>query len=212
MVDSNIIFKCIGALTGSFSDMGELSKEMISCPFLIQNKFFWDNFKYFLKRIHLTEEEKEILRNKLTVDGNYNDNAKRIIYVLSDIDTEKKVDYVIYATKSLMDGKIEIDEYFRVCNAITTLIYEDLQFLKANIDNNNLRYGLAVQALMNAGIISRNQSPMELEYSYSFTPFAEKIYKNAICPEDHHDLRIGEPKPRDAVEIASNEDIDNMFK
>lgn len=211
MISANVIADMIGAITGGTSDIAKLGIKIIEAPFDIRNKFFWDNFKYFIDNIYLTDEEKDKLRDKLVVNGDY-DNVKRIIYNIYNIDIKKKVDYIIYATRSLLDEKITSTDYFRICNAITIIIYEDLIYLKENIDKKNLHYDMTVQALMNVGVVTRDQIPAESAYNYMFTPFAKQLYENAICPEDHHLIDIKEPSHSMMYKEVSEEDIRDLFE
>lgn len=201
----------VGAFFGSPSAIIKAGEKILKAPFDLRNKFFWDNYEYFLSQIKLTDNEREELRNKLVVDGDYEENTKRIIYTIYNVDMKKKIDYIVYATRSLMDEKISVDDYFRICNTIVAVIYEDLVYLKDNIDKKELDYNMSVQALLNVGVVTRGQDPTNPEYSYFFTPYAEKIYKFAICPEDHHNIAFQNPKPASYLEETSKDEIRGLF-
>ena len=61
MISTNVIADMVGAITGGTSDIAKLGIKIIEAPFDIRNKFFWDNFEYFIDNVYLTNEEKEKL-------------------------------------------------------------------------------------------------------------------------------------------------------
>lgn len=127
---------------------------------------FWRKFSLFLDGVYLSEEERRDLRVKITENGTKGENAFRLIEYIDRVETQKKIQYLVNATRCLLADFIDIATYFRICHAATYTLDEDLQFLKTHIEKSNLSYDTYEQRLLTAGF----------EYSCAEEPFGHRLF------------------------------------
>lgn len=137
----------------------------------------------------LTDEERARFCAQLE-DENREENGHRILYIVDQIETDAKMDFIINATHSFSSARSHISKsmYFRICNIIVGTLDEDLIFLKKNIDNGEMPYSEEVQGLMNhglmricdLGIVGEMDNPDEDTSKYEFTQLATLVDKYAL--------------------------------
>ena len=116
------------------------AKVLYKGPAFIRDLTFVSKFEAFLMGLDLDEEEMLQLAAKFAEDGNKNDNAVRLVSCLERVDTLKKINCLVNATRCLLASFISMDEYFRICQAIDNTLLEDLMFLREHIDEEDLEY------------------------------------------------------------------------
>lgn len=83
-----------------------------------------------------------------------NDNAMRIYKMVTSTDTEKKIDYLIDATRSMLLGLIDTDEMFRIFRAIVDSLPEDLDYLSSIVEKSGPFIGdIQILALERSGLM-----------------------------------------------------------
>ena len=83
-----------------------------------------------------------------------NDNALRIYKMVTSADTEKKIDYLIDATRSMLLGLIDTNEMFRIFRAIVDSLPEDLDYLSSIIEKSGPFTGnIQILALERSGLM-----------------------------------------------------------
>lgn len=169
------------ALSGSLFAVAKILFAAIHSPFALRDKIFWMKFKKFLDGVFTTEEQKAKFAAKLASEGNKNDNTMRLLSCIEKSDAEKKIDYLINASRSLSADFITLEEYFRVCHVITQSVTEDLRYLAEHILENDLDYSIPVQGLVSEGLMIQTQLNANTgEHKYSFTPLAELVDRFAV--------------------------------
>ena len=143
---------------------------------------FWRKFSLFLDGVYLSEEERRNLRVKITENGTKGENPFRLIEYIDRVETQKKIQYLVNATRCLLADFIDIATYFRICHAATYTLDEDLQFLKTHIEKSNLSYDTYEQRLLTAGF----------EYSCAEEPFGHRFFisllENALTLKKMDDI------------------------
>lgn len=124
---------------------GRVMIAIAKAPFFIREQIFWRKFSLFLDGVYLSEEERRDLRVKITENGTKEENPFRLIEYIDRAETQKKMQYLVNATRCLLADFIDIATYFRICHAVTYTLDEDLQFLKTHIEKSNLFYDAYVQ-------------------------------------------------------------------
>ncbi len=82
------------------------------------------------------------------------DNAMRIYKMVTSTDTEKKIDYLIDATRSMLLGLIDTDEMFRIFRAIVDSLPEDLDYLSSIVEKSGPFIGdIQILALERSGLM-----------------------------------------------------------
>lgn len=93
-----------------------------------------DFLNSLIDAVYLSEEERRDLRVKITENGTKGENPFRLIEYIDRVETQKKIQYLVNATRCLLADFIDIATYFRICHAATYTLDEDLQFLKTHIE------------------------------------------------------------------------------
>lgn len=148
----------------------------------IQNQIFWAKFESFLNGVYVDDESRLKMAVKLDSYGNKNDNAARLISVIDRADSMRKIAFLINASKCLCADYIDLKLYFRVCQAVSNTLFEDLLFLRDHIDEGDLPYSEEAQGLFSAGMMY--MSHVGEVPAYSFTPIARDVDRFAVSYSD----------------------------
>lgn len=188
----DVIDTAIGILKQDPSAIAKLIPMVKNTPLQIRENIYLNKFIKFVQGVEDIQEnlqESVKLSEKLFSDEeNGNDNAIRILNCIEKIDSEKKVDYMISATRSFLLNMIDVEEYFRILKVITETLYEDLLFLKENIiKTDKLKGNRNVLALSNAGLAIQCviDSNVDIEEQfYNITKLGMSVDKYAISIDD----------------------------
>lgn len=154
-------------------------------PFLYPTWKFWNNVDKFFNGGMLSDKDKQKFIEKLADAGKANDNGKRLIDIISKIDTDKKLAYILNATKALLNEKVTLSRYFRICHIVINTLEEDLRFLKAHIHEENLLYSVEISGLAVSGLAYVSGFREKEVLNYSFTPLAKAVNECALIGEVH---------------------------
>ena len=156
-------------------------------PFLIREEIFWSKMERYLNGIFLSKDDRLKMCAKLAENGKKRENAVRLIECIDRAETEKVIDYLVNATRSLLAEYINLSTFFRITHIVTHAIAEDLEYLKEHIDESELSYDECVQGLLTAGLMYQSvidggdlDNGNEDKDRYSFTPFARKVDQYAV--------------------------------
>lgn len=217
-VTQDFLGDALSTLCGNPLSGAKLLSTIIQSPFLLREKMFWNKFSKFLEGAYQNEQDKEYLREKFEKYATKEENAERLISYIDRADTSRKIDYLIHVTRCLLTDAIDIATYFRICNAVTYTINEDLKFLKDNIGKQDISSNECVQGLLRAGFMYQSViDANEGAHKYSFTKLAELTYLCAINYAPQNSSIIQAVKDKDFsqnifVDIApSNEDIQKIL-
>jgi hypothetical protein len=189
--------------------------------FVFREELFWCKLLAFIKDGNFTEEERSRLSDQLTEKGQDTDNAWRLLEYIERAETEKKIRYLVNATRSLLEGLIGQDDYFRICHVITYTIQEDLNFLGNNVsptqpdENQNpllteikdFLYDNEVQGLFSAALMYHYVFNAGGERRFAFTTLAEMVDQYAvnfgnIHKYPDHKMDANSPKQFISVEVS----------
>ena len=212
----------IDAAMGNPASAGKVLIALAKAPFFIRERMFWDKMSVFLDGVYLDEKDCAKLRAKLTEKGKSRDNALRLIAYIDRSETEKKIKYLINATRCLLVDFIDRPMYFRICHAITHTLDEDLIFLGEHIGEEDIAYNAYVQGLVTTGLMTQTVFDGNGEQEYSFTTLAELVDRYAINYDNTEkypnplgnsdDFVSPKIKMPDIPEAATVEEIEEMFK
>jgi hypothetical protein len=151
----------------------------------IRDKVFVSNLNRFLMGLNLDDKRQRELREALEENDKPIENVNRILLCIDKIETNKKIDFLIYATKALMDKHIFLADYFRICQIISNTLDEDLIYLKENIlnedeINNDVPYNTNVQGLLTSGLMYQTILKLNGGQGYYFTNIAVMVDKYAL--------------------------------
>ena len=164
---------------------GKIIFSLAKSPFLLRERIFWSKFELFLSGIDIDEDDRANFCKKLTEDGTKRENQYRLLQAIDYAETQRKIIYLINASRSLSANFIELPTYFRMCNAITNALPEDLEFLANHIlDSADFSYDDTIQGLMNVGLMYQSTIGYNSLIKYKFTPFAKDLDKFAISFDD----------------------------
>ncbi len=165
----NFLEDSVGALLGNPVSAGKIIISLAKFPLFFREQLFWAKMEMFLNGVFIDEGDSLKLSAKLTADGKEGDSPYRLIECIDRAQTRRKIQYLINATRCLLAGFIELEYFFRICQAITYTLEEDLSFLKVNItEDNEFEYDASVQGLLTSGLMFA--STIGMDQRYSFTP------------------------------------------
>ena len=186
-------------------------------PFLHSDCKFWGNMDKFFNGGILSDEDKQKLIEKLSDIKNNDENEKRFLDLISKVDTDKKLVYILNATKALLNDEINLSIYFRICHVVINTLEEDLKFLKAHIAEKKVKYSIEVGGLMTAGIVYDSGVSESSGVRYSFNALAEIINAYALMGNGENAIREFDiDKPPQTTfftsdNVATDEDISEML-
>ncbi len=150
-----------------------------------------------------------------------NDNAMRIYKMVTSTDTEKKIDYLIDTTRSMLLGLIDTDEMFRIFRAIVDSLPEDLDYLSSIVEKSGPFTGnIQILALERSGLmisagIDANADIEEQQYHITTLGFMVDRYALSLSNEERWKWYTNKANADDRKFMGpvpiSNEDIEAMF-
>ena len=176
----NILEDGASAIFGDPIAIGKIILAIGKSPFFIREQLFWAKIEAFINGVFLSEEDRSNLRAKLTKCGEEKDNALRLIECIDRAETNKKIKYLINATRCLLSDYIEPSDFFRICHAITHTLEEDLNFMAKHISETEIPYNLCVQGLLTSGLMYESVIDTNGNPKYSFTPIATQVDRHAV--------------------------------
>lgn len=210
----------VNAVLGNPAALVKVFKAIMQSPFYLREQLFWNKFSKFLEGTYHNEDDINDLRAKFSEYGTKEENAERLITYIDRAENHDKVQYLINATRCLLMDFISMPEYFRICNAVTYTLYEDLQFLKTYIQCSELEYNEYVQGLLTSGLMYQSViDGNNGENRYSFTAIAVLVdmyavsydnlerYPNPKVKNSNNSLPHIEVSPR----TATDEEVNALF-
>lgn len=181
----NLTVNVLDACTGSISAIKSVVCSVIEAPTTIRRSIFISNITRFLNSLDLTEKQQKELREALEENGRAVENVNRILLCIDKIETDKKIDFVINATKALSNKEISLSDYFRICQIVSNTLEEDLIYLKEHILNedkirNDVPYNTNVQGLLTSGLMYQTLLRLNGGQGYYFTNIAVLVDRYAL--------------------------------
>ena len=176
-VGDNLSNFLIDFLTGNYVtvsyDFVKIGKGILDIP----NYRRWSNFYKFLCSGRFVDEfynvNYDLLRSLseiLEQEGNAKENAKRIVYIVFDMECDLSVRYIGRLTEALINHKILFKQYFRCLKIISNIIVEDIELLAIKMENKDYDYILNDEAtieFVNNGLLIQKEGrliPTNLAY------------------------------------------------
>ena len=94
---------------------------------------------------------------------------------------------MINASRALLAGYIDLNDYFRICHQVTHNLDEDVCFLKENLTNEHISYNYSIEGLLSSGLMYQsgiNANEGHEGQSYAFTAIAEIVDRFALSYGD----------------------------
>lgn len=188
-----------------------------NCPWLYSEWRFWDNMAKFFNSGILTDDDKQKLVEKVSSEKNKEEVGRQIIELVSNVNSNKKLAYIINATKSLANDAVDLPTYFRICHIISNSLDEDLRFLGEHISESEVPYSIEVSGLQTAGLVyfkSADESGIQI---YAFNALAHILNECAIKfdgTEPIEKIDLNEPpsvRNLTSNDYASDEAVQNML-
>lgn len=178
----SILENIIDTLLGNPIAAGKAAIALAKTPVFIRDQLFWRKISAFLNGVYLDETDCAKLAAKLTENGKNKDNPLRLLACIEQADTQKKIEYLINATRSLLAGYIDLPTYFRICHAVTHTIEEDLKFLREHIwEEKTFPYSVHIQGLITTGLV---HIAVIGDNEYVFVPIAKLVDRFAVSFND----------------------------
>lgn len=174
----------------------ELIKELAENQFSIRDALFFTNFSAYLQGVFYYDENTlKKFSEKLAEDGASNENAKRLIKIIDDVETTKKALYISNLTRACCMDHIDISKFFKLSQCIVRLTDEDLQRLSCDIKKGNanidcdyiddLRYcGLLIDIVGGFAFSARaydlHNYSLDYEHPISVPPIPERAFHSGL--------------------------------
>jgi hypothetical protein len=182
----NLLFDSISALLGDKAALARAAKTLLS----MRDYLYLQKFERLLQGMDIYLGDKIKFSERISRDGKKEENAKRIIHLIDSIDVDKKVDYIVNISRALDAEIIELDEYFRLIQAIRDTLMEDLIYLKDNIRKKEIKYNVNIYSLSQKGLAYQNYIGEEGIYEISSLSISVVCYGMEYDKmHDNKDLR-----------------------
>lgn len=152
----------------------------------------------------LTDYDKQKIVDKLSNEKK-EEVGRQIIDLVGNVNTNKKLAYIINATESLAIWAIDLPKYFKICHIISNSLDEDLRFLGEHVAESEVPYSIEISGLQTAGLVyfkSADESGMQV---YAFNELAKAMYEYAIKSGGAGAIE------NFALEIVTEDDIQKIF-
>ena len=170
----------LDAVLGNPISVGKIIITLTKSAFFIRERLFWSKMEKFLNGVCLSKDDCNKLQVKLTENGQKEENAFRLVNIIDRAETQRKISYLINATRCLLENLIDRENYFRTCHIITSTLEEDLAFLGEHIFETDLSYEISIQGLLTSGLMYQSVIDANDDQKYSFTPLAQIVDQYAI--------------------------------
>jgi hypothetical protein len=184
---SNFLEDAIESLLGNPVAAVKLMIGIHKAPFFIREQIFWTKFEMFLSGVYISDEDRANFSRLLTEDGRKRDNSYRLLACIERAETKNKIQYLINASRALLAGYIDLNDYFRICHQVTHNLDEDVCFLKENLTNEHISYNYSIEGLLSSGLMYQsgiNANEGHEGQSYAFTAIAEIVDRFALSYGD----------------------------
>ena len=153
---SNFLEDAIESLLGNPVAAVKLMIGIHKAPFFIREQIFWTKFEMFLSGVYISDEDRANFSRLLTEDGRKRDNSYRLLACIERAETKNKIQYLINASRALLAGYIDLNDYFRICHQVS--------------------YNYSIEGLLSSGLMYQsgiNANEGHEGQSYAFTAIAE---------------------------------------
>ena len=99
---TNILEDTINAILGDPISAGKLMLAIAKSPFFFREQLFWTKIEAFLNGVYLDSDDCAKLCAKLTKCGEEGDNPCRLVECIDRAETQRKIRYLINATRCLL--------------------------------------------------------------------------------------------------------------
>lgn len=127
---------CVKTICGDKISEAQLSVKIGKAVLSLPDEIFYLKLEKFLNGVCLKDNERAQMRAWIAENGNEEENGLRLISYINNAESLKKVEYFSNATRCALNYNLELELYFRICNAIDMSVEEDLRFLADNIPKN----------------------------------------------------------------------------
>lgn len=162
-----------GNVIGGAVDVAKIGKSIIDIP----NYRVWDNFCKFLQAGTMLDSEQTLnddllrrLSEILEEHGNKAENARRILYIVADMECDAAARYVGWLTQALVYKRLGFEQYFRCLKVIKNIIVEDLELLAQKMERKDYNFTLNAEStieFVNNGLLIKQRGklvPTNLAY------------------------------------------------
>lgn len=201
---------------------GKALCDLVKTGISIREEIFFEKFYLFLAGVGSSKEEaKEFIDKLFSDEQSKKENGIRLISYIDRSETERNIQFLVNASKSLIRGWISKEDYFRIARAISETMYEDLIFLSEHIMDNNTQIGSSqVLALYRAGLmvsagIDGNADAESQPYAFSSLGSMVDQFAISYGDEDRfqwHCKNDGKTEFDMGIKEASSEEIFSLFE
>ena len=177
---------------------------------------FWEKVSRFLRNtFHDYEEQVKFASRFNRENGEYANNVKTMLDIVSRMETDGKIDYFANLTRCMFLMEMDISLYYRLVKLIENCTVYELDYIHAlnleeKLENKGLVSMLIIQGLVVQG------SPEENKVYYKLSPYGVLLKKCSLNFEDDNlsiknmDLRYDRVDQITQTEPLTKEDMDEI--
>lgn len=186
-------------------DFGKNVVELMHQTKSIPDMILWNNLYLFLQEGNFDYDLLRKLAAKLEESGNKQENAACIVYTVNRIDDPRKAKFISWLTLSVINEKLDLDNYFRLIKAIENLVYNDLLYLSENVEKVKIDLGDShIDDFLANGLI------YSIDGGFAFADKSYDLVEYGI--RRGHSIRRPKEKPeRQVMAKITNDEIDEIF-
>lgn len=167
--------------SSAFDAVKDAASLVIHFPAMI----FWDKMKRFLYGTFKDYEEQTKIAQKFNPDnGEYIEYVKNLIYIVDEIDDDRKIDFFAQLTRCLLMTDLEKDLYFKLVNYIKICTPHELIFLKNFAITKSSENTAMISSLYQYGLFVQNDKISATNSRYVLSDFAKALKQDCLNFDD----------------------------
>ena len=182
----NAVWALCDCIIPSTSAYVKLGKVVAKFPFEIRNLFFLKKLCDYIYAVDELDEGSKIKINNTLFgeEDQKSDNAFRILNYIDKVESFKKNQYIINATRAISTDALSKSMFFRIIDAVTRTLNEDLDYLSSvSLSNAELSGNISLISLANKGLAIQsrldNEENIE-EQKYVITELGRFVDRYAL--------------------------------
>ncbi len=204
-----VVFGDVGALMDATDDV---KKIMFHTPTVL----FWDKMKRYLFETFRDFDDQVKMSEKFSRDNkDYENFVKKQVYLINEINDDKKVDYFAMLTRCYLLTGMEDALYYKLARLINICTPEELEYIRMFDYDRKSDINAIISSLYQYGLFDQK----EREHGgvdYVLSDFAKALKGNSLNFDEGLNgkdriLSYSQISPLNIAEPATREDIDRVF-
>lgn len=201
---------------GDVTALVDSSKNFESLLFHIPTVLFWDKMKRYMFGTFRNFEEQVKMASKFNEDNkDYEKFVKQQIYLIDEINDDRKVDYFSQLTRCYLLTEMESALYYKLAKFLIMCTPEELDFIESFGYENTTDLTAMVSSLYQYGLFEQKEK-QDGGVDYGLSGFAKALKYNSLnfneeTRKKEQILFYSQIEPLSISEPMTTEDVDDIF-